>query len=66
VSAIIDITGIRKKKPGKSWILLPGSFSLAFGSRRLRESFADGFVFASDLPNRSSSDKINRNYGDYG
>jgi hypothetical protein len=26
VSAIIDITGIRKKKPGKSWILLPGSF----------------------------------------
>jgi hypothetical protein len=35
------------------------AFFTAFGSRRLRESFAGGsLVFASDVPNRPSSSKI--------
>jgi len=69
VFAIIDIAGIRKKKgPGKSGDTPTGAAFMTFWKsspagefRRRRIRFR-----IPDLPNRPSSGKINRNYGDYG
>jgi hypothetical protein len=52
----------KEKAPVKAGILLPGQLLWRFGSRRRRRIR----FRIPDLPNRPSSGKINRNYGDYG